>query len=107
MPVNYCYFILHVQIEPKLTIVGVLSVNCHTPLWSTGPVYLYIHIYIIIIVCQSLAAYTNSLECVCVCVCVCVCLMYLAHFYTNTVNTLLYPQKLSDCGQCDHMTTCI
>jgi len=30
-------------------------------------------------------------------------LMYLAHFYTNTVNTPSYPEKLFDCRQSDHM----
>jgi len=33
-------------------------------------------------------------------------LMYLAQFYTNTVNTPSYPQKRFDCGQSDHMKTC-
>jgi hypothetical protein len=64
VPVNYCYFIAHVQIQLKSTVAGIFSHrNCHTPSWSAErPVYLYIRIYIIIIVFQSLADYTNSLE---------------------------------------------
>ena len=32
--------------------------------------------------------------------------MYLAHVYTNTVNTPSYPQQRFEFGQADHMKTC-
>jgi len=97
--VNYCYFIVPVQIEPKLTIgaqLPYLIMECRRTILSLYS-YLYHYNCVSVIGCLHKQLRERERE----------SLMYLAHFYTITVNTPSYPRKLFDCGQSDHMKTYI
>jgi hypothetical protein len=78
VPVNYCYFSVHVQIELKLTMGGVLSSK--TPIHHHG-----------VQKDKSIFMYTYHYNCVSVIGCLHKQLreglMYLAQFYSNTINT--------------------
>jgi hypothetical protein len=97
VPLNYCHFTT-VQIQPQLTVGAVLSVPTATPLHVVQKdQFIFISVLYNYNCVSVIGCLQKQLR---------VRLMYLAHFYTNTVNITSYPQKLCDCGQSDHMKTC-